>query len=63
MTRDEITALTLLLLHTWNSPCTCMFYAKPNECSRCYALHRAEGEFPLVHEAFINTIEMMENKK
>ena len=60
MTNDQITALTLLLLHTHGQRCVCEFMSY---CSRCYALGRAEEQFPLVYEAFTNTMEKMEAAK
>lgn len=59
MTNDQITALTLLLLQTYHQRCFCEF----KYCSRCYALKRAESQFPLVYEAFTNTMAMVEAQK
>jgi hypothetical protein len=64
MTKDEITAVTLLLLYTWSGLCMCDWYSKnQGKCSRCFALESAQQRLPLIHEAFSNTIEKMEQAK
>lgn len=63
MTNDQITALTLLLLHTYQHTCRCEFLPGETLCSRCLSLERAEQQFPLVYEAFTNTMEKMEAAK
>jgi hypothetical protein len=64
MSRDEITAVTLMLLHIWMDACSCDWYTQAGtQCSRCFTLSRAAETMPLIYEAFTNTIEMAEKKK
>jgi hypothetical protein len=60
MNNEQITALTLLLLHTYQHTCRCEFMPAQALCSRCLSLERAEQQFPLIYEAFISTMEKME---
>jgi hypothetical protein len=64
MTKDEISAITLMMLEIWMHPCTCSFYAHhEGRCSKCTSTEMASKAFPLIHQAFQNTIENMEKQK
>jgi hypothetical protein len=61
MSRNEIQAITLMLLHIWMDACNCDWYAESGtKCSRCFTLERAEESMPLIFEAFTNTINQTE---
>jgi hypothetical protein len=61
MTKSEIQAITLMLLHIWMDACQCDWYTKSgNKCSRCFTLKRAETSMPMIYEAFTNTINQTE---
>jgi hypothetical protein len=64
MNKNEIQAITLMMLHIWSDRCNCDWYIeRGGQCSRCYTLDVAAKAMPQIHEAFTNTIKRMETHK
>jgi hypothetical protein len=64
MTSEQISAITLMMLEIWMHPCTCSFYAHhEGRCAKCTSMEKASQAFPLIYEAFNNTIDRMEKQK